>query len=159
MGTYRMSVEFYMTNGQFLSIGQLACSSCKGKNLKGLDFSNSYILPEVGHPLQQMSTEIALPLKAESGDAMQTEAAPHQPQHKKLLIPREIILHRDVVLPSSGSNQAKLATIQPLPQKPQARVAAHTLSPGAPSSSASVAVEFITNIINARFLQSKEGSA
>ena len=103
----RMSVEFYMTNGQFLSIGQLACSSCKGKNLKGLDFSNSYILPEVGHPLQQMSAEIALPLKAESGDAMQTEAAQHQPQHKKLLIPREIILHRDVVLPSSGSNQGR----------------------------------------------------
>merc|ERR1712156_1066063 len=103
------------------------------------DFSNSYILPEVGHPLQQMSTEIALPLKAESGDAMQTEAAQHQPQHKKLLIPREIILHRDVVLRSSGSNQAKLATIQPLPQKPQARVAAHTLSPGA-ASSASVTV-------------------
>ena len=103
-----MSVEFYMTNGQFLSIGQLACSSCKGKNLKGLDFSNSYILPEVGHhPLQQMSAEIALPLKAESGDAMQTEAAQHQPQHKKLLIPREIILHRDVVLPSSGSNQGR----------------------------------------------------
>merc|ERR1719367_2627186 len=40
-----------MTNGQFLSIGQLACSACKAKSLKSLDFSNSFILPDAGHPL------------------------------------------------------------------------------------------------------------
>merc|ERR1719225_1986009 len=51
--TYRMAVEFYMTEGRYLSIGRLACSGCKIKGLKGLDFSNSYLVPESGHPLEQ----------------------------------------------------------------------------------------------------------
>merc|ERR1719284_984494 len=49
----RMAVEFYMTEGKYLSIGRLACSGCKIKGLKGLDFSNSYLVPESGHPLEQ----------------------------------------------------------------------------------------------------------
>merc|ERR550517_763924 len=51
--TYRMAVEFYMTEGKYLAIGRLACSGCKVKGLKGLDFSNSYLVPESGHPLEQ----------------------------------------------------------------------------------------------------------
>ena len=69
-----------MTEGKYLSIGRLACSGCKIKGLKvlislitilrygfqnfvlfdlkpfskqGLDFSNSYLVPESGHPLEQ----------------------------------------------------------------------------------------------------------
>jgi hypothetical protein len=53
-----MAVEFYMTEGKFLSIGRLACSACKGKGLKGLDFSNSYVVPESGqHPLDAVPEE------------------------------------------------------------------------------------------------------
>jgi len=39
--TYRMALEFYMTRGNFLAIGHLACANCKVKTLKGLDFSDS----------------------------------------------------------------------------------------------------------------------
>lgn len=39
--TYRMALEFYMTRGNFLAIGHLACGNCKVKTLKGLDFSDS----------------------------------------------------------------------------------------------------------------------
>ena len=73
-------MEFYMTEGKYLSIGRIACSGCKIKGLKvlillitilrydfqnlvlfdsktfskqGLDFSNSYLVPESGHPLEQ----------------------------------------------------------------------------------------------------------
>ena len=95
-----MSVEFYMTNGQFLSIGQLSCSLCKGKCLKGLDFSNSYILPETGHPLAPSSSVeiVPLPVKSEAVDQV-TEV------NKSSRTTREIILHRDVVLPSSTTSQ------------------------------------------------------
>jgi len=57
----RMAVEFYMTAGKFLSIGLLACSCCKIKTLKGLDFSNSYVLPPNGmHPLDVIQPTVAL---------------------------------------------------------------------------------------------------
>ena len=94
---FRMSVECYMTRGQFLSIGQLACTMCKAKTLKGLDFSNSYILPESGHPLHQPSVEI-IPIKNEL-----VETVPEVTLSK----PREIILHREVVLPSSPTSQGR----------------------------------------------------
>ena len=69
-----------MPEGKYLSIGRIACSGCKIKGLKvlislitilrydfqylglidsktfskqGLDFSNSYLVPESGHPLEQ----------------------------------------------------------------------------------------------------------
>jgi len=131
--TYRMSVEFYMTNGQFLSIGQLACSLCKGKCLKGLDFSNSYILPETGHPLAPSSSVeiVPLPVKSEAVDQV-TEV------NKSSRTTREIILHRDVVLPSSTTSQGKLATIQPLPQipiPPQSKLSVKCLTGSSLSSS------------------------
>ena len=85
-----MSVEFYMTNGQFLSIGQLACSGCKQKSLKGLDFSNSYILPEVGHPL------------------FKPVAEPTSSSGSIKIVPKEIILNKDVVLPSSSVSIGKI---------------------------------------------------
>jgi len=93
--TYRMAVEFYMTEGRFLSIGLLACSSCRTKSLKGLDFSNSYLVPDSGHPLDQKDNEQTEEKKAEK---------------------REVILQPLVI-------QGKLATIQPLPPRPtQAQV-------------------------------------
>ena len=91
-----MSIECYMTRGQNLSIGQLACTMCKAKTLKGLDFSNSYILPESGHPLHQPSVEI-IPIKNEVVDPVVPEVT--------ISRPREIILHREVVLPSSPTSQ------------------------------------------------------
>jgi len=122
--TYRMAVEFYMTNGRFLAIGLLACSHCKIKSLKGLDFSNSYILPETGHPLDPVLP--TLPSQASSVEpAIKRELDEGQDllQGKKLP-PRESPVHREVVLPPNNPNQGKLATIQPLPPRPQAKVLA-----------------------------------
>jgi len=133
--TYRMAVEFYMTNGQFLSIGQLVCSGCKVRSLKGLDFSNSRIIPEVGHPLN--GGDLALPIKKEAEEEVEvrTEECPAKIQ----LLTRDLSVHRDVVLPAVSSAQGKLATIQPiqpLPQRPQARIVA-TSSLNLASASAS----------------------
>ena len=85
-----MSVEFYMTNGQFLSIGQLACSGCRQKSLKGLDFSNSYILPEVGHPLHQPTTTLVGSQEPKSTLVKRTVGGP-----------KEIVLNKDVVFQPS----------------------------------------------------------
>jgi len=117
--TYRMAVEFYMTNGRFLAIGLLACSHCKVKSLKGLDFSNSYILPEVGHPLDPILPAAA----AESSIKREAEEGQDLLQGKRLP-PRESPVHREVILPPNNPNQGKLATIQPLPPRPQAKVLA-----------------------------------
>jgi len=117
--TYRMAVEFYMTNGRFLAIGLLACSHCKVKSLKGLDFSNSYILPEAGHPLDPVLPAAA----AESSIKREVEEGQDLLQGKRLP-PRESPVHREVILPPNNPNQGKLATIQPLPPRPQAKVLA-----------------------------------
>jgi len=117
--TYRMAVEFYMTNGRFLAIGLLACSHCKVKSLKGLDFSNSYILPEVGHPLDPILPASA----AEPSIKREVEEGQDLLQGKRLP-PRESPVHREVILPPNNPNQGKLATIQPLPPRPQAKVLA-----------------------------------
>ena len=97
-----MAVEFYMTNGRFLSIGLLACSHCKLKSLKGLDFSNSYLVPESGgHPLQP-----ALSSPAVKREAEEERGGVGQPQVARLLLrdcpPRTA---RDVVLPPSAGTQ------------------------------------------------------
>jgi len=117
--TYRMAVEFYMTNGRFLAIGLLACSHCKVKSLKGLDFSNSYILPEAGHPLDPVLPASA----AEPSIKREVEEGQDLLQGKRLP-PRESPVHREVILPPNNPNQGKLATIQPLPPRPQAKVLA-----------------------------------
>jgi len=125
--TYRMAVEFYMTNGRFLAIGLLACSNCKIKSLKGLDFSNSYIVPELGHPLhplppiQSSGLEGALPIKLEPEEKVDLLQG-------KILLTRESPIHREVVLPPTNANQGKLATIQPLPPRPLAKVLVSTKS-------------------------------
>lgn len=124
--TYRMAVEFYMTNGRFLAIGLLACSNCKIKSLKGLDFSNSYILPESGHPLNPLNPLPSLPspvLEVEQQIKREPDERVDMLQGKRLL-PRESPVHREVVLPPNNANQGKLATIQPLPPRPQAKVLA-----------------------------------
>jgi len=117
--TYRMAVEFYMTNGRFLAIGLLACSHCKVKSLKGLDFSNSYILPEVGHPLDPI-----LPASAADPSIKREVEEGQDLLQGKRLPPRESPVHREVILPPNNPNQGKLATIQPLPPRPQAKVLA-----------------------------------
>ena len=112
--TYRMSVEFYMTNGQFLSIGQLACSACKAKSLKSLDFSNSFILPDAGHPLANQKpafvcdsqSQVAMSPKKEAEDTVPVPTV-DATKAKPLLIPRDIILSREVVLSPSGFNHGK----------------------------------------------------
>jgi len=101
--TYRMAVEFYMTEGKYLSIGRLACSSCKSKGLKGLDFSNSYLVPEFGHPLDQGREE------------EERSRRGREEEEEKRGEKREVILQP---LPPA---QGKLATIQPLPPRPQPR--------------------------------------
>jgi len=103
--TYRMAVEFYMTAGKFLAIGRLACSNCKAKSLKGLDFSNSYLVPDYGHPLEQGK---------EDDDAIRKGMEEEEEEEKKRTEKREVILQP---IPST---QGKLATIQPLPPRPQA---------------------------------------
>eukprot|EP00090_Calanus_glacialis_P003095 TRINITY_DN1223_c0_g1_i1.p1 TRINITY_DN1223_c0_g1~~TRINITY_DN1223_c0_g1_i1.p1 ORF type:complete len:842 (+),score=128.13 TRINITY_DN1223_c0_g1_i1:33-2528(+) len=121
--TYRMAVEFYMTNGRFLAIGLLACSNCKIKSLKGLDFSNSYILPESGHPLNPLPSLPSPVLEAEQQIKREPDERVDMLQGKRLLL-RESPVHREVVLPPINANQGKLATIQPLPPRPQAKVLA-----------------------------------
>jgi len=122
--TYRMAVEFYMTNGRFLAIGLLACSNCKIKSLKGLDFSNSYILPESGHPLNPLLPPLSSPvLEAEHPIKREPDERVDM-LHGKRLLPRENPVHREVILPPNNANQGKLATIQPLPPRPQAKVLA-----------------------------------
>lgn len=121
--TYRMSVEFYMTNGQFLSIGQLACSSCKAKSLKSLDFSNSFILPDAGHPLNNPKPAFLCDSQSQSviSPKKETEDHPSVPtvdatKAKPLLIPQDIILSREVVLSPSGLNQGKCIPQQTHPR-------------------------------------------
>lgn len=118
-----MAVEFYMTNGRFLAIGLLACSNCKIKSLKGLDFSNSYILPESGHPLNPLPSLPSPVLEVEQQIKREPDERVDMLQGKRLL-PRESPVHREVVLPPNNANQGKLATIQPLPPRPQAKVLA-----------------------------------
>ena len=40
-----MSLENYTTSGNILPIGLLVCAHCKDKCLKGVDFTNSQIVP------------------------------------------------------------------------------------------------------------------
>ena len=100
----RMAVEFYMTNGQFLAIGQLACSGCKAKSLKGLDFSNSRtIVPDTNSP--SLSVDLAGPIKKEAEEEIDIKAE-ETPVQRQMLT-REISVHRDVVLPASTSAQGE----------------------------------------------------
>ena len=92
-----------MTNGRFLAIGLLACSHCKVKSLKGLDFSNSYILPEVGHPLDPILPAAA----AESSIKREVEEGQDLLQGKRLP-PRESPVHREVILPPNNPNQGEM---------------------------------------------------
>ena len=139
-----MAVEFYMTNGEFLAIGQLVCSCCKVKSLKGLDFTNSYIIPEAGHPLQPELTgsppvqELPVAIKKEAEEAVEVRS--DEVPAKRKLVARDLSAHRDVVLPGVPSAPGKpghcqvspsyllftgkLATIQPFPHRAQARIVA-----------------------------------
>merc|ERR1712183_526287 len=123
--TYRMAVEFYMTNGQFLAIGQLACSGCKAKSLKGLDFSNSRTIVPDPSSSSLTTGDLAGPIK--KGAEEEIDINPEETPVQRQMLIREISVHRDVVLPASTSAQGKLAPIQPiqpLPQRPQAKVVA-----------------------------------
>ena len=105
---FRMAVEFYMTNGRFLAIGLLACSNCKIKSLKGLDFSNSYILPESGHPLNPLLPPLSSPvLEAEHPIKREPDERVDM-LHGKRLLPRENPVHREVILPPNNANQGKV---------------------------------------------------
>ena len=109
---FRMAVEFYMTNGRFLAIGLLACSNCKIKSLKGLDFSTSqeYILPEPGHTLNSPQYAASSSLETEPPVKREAYERPEKLPGKRLL-PRESPLHREVILPPSNANQGKLLTL------------------------------------------------
>ena len=101
-----MAVEFYMTNGRFLAIGLLACSNCKIKSLKGLDFSNSYILPESGHPLHPLPPAPSPALEAELPIKREPDERVDMLQGKRLLT-RENPVHREVILPPTNANQGR----------------------------------------------------
>merc|ERR1719422_1767427 len=132
--TYRMAVEFYMTEGKYLSIGRLACSGCKIKGLKGLDFSNSYLVPESGHPLEQEQVR-KRPREEEDEEQRRVMMSPGVrskveqvvEEEKKVVVvtkkreeeEERRMEKREVVLQPVPSTQGKLATIQPLPPRPQ----------------------------------------
>merc|ERR1719210_1101528 len=132
--TYRMAVEFYMTEGKYLSIGRLACSGCKIKGLKGLDFSNSYLVPESGHPLEQEQVR-KRPREEEDEEQRRVMMSPGvrskvelvEEEEKKVVVvtkkeeeeERRMEKREVVVLQPLPSTQGKLATIQPLPPRPQ----------------------------------------
>ena len=100
-----MAVEFYMTNGQFLAIGQLACSGCKVKSLKGLDFSNSRtIVPDTNSP-SLAGGDLAGQIKKEAEEEI--DIKPEETPVQRQMLIREISVHRDVVLPASTSAQGK----------------------------------------------------
>ena len=93
-----------MTNGQFLAIGQLACSGCKAKSLKGLDFSTSRtIVPDTNSPA--LAGDLVGSIKKEVEEEIDSneEETPAQRQ----MLTREISVHRDVVLPASTSAQGE----------------------------------------------------
>jgi hypothetical protein len=124
--TYRMAVEFYMTEGKYLAIGRLACSSCKVKGLKGLDFSNSYLVPESGHPLEQEGRK--RPREGEEEERRATVVRRKEEEGEEEDVrkgrKRDEEEHRrgekrEVVLQPVPPAQGKLATIQPLPPRPQ----------------------------------------
>ena len=115
-------MEFYMTNGEFLAIGQLVCSCCKVKSLKGLDFTNSYIIPEAGHPLQPELTgsppvqELPVAIKKEAEEAVEVRS--DEVPAKRKLVARDLSAHRDVVLPGVPSAPGKtrsLSSVSVLP--------------------------------------------
>jgi len=124
--TYRMAVEFYMTEGKYLAIGRLACSSCKVKGLKGLDFSNSYLVPESGHPLEQEGRKrpredeeeerraTVVRRKEEEGEEGDVRKGRKREEEEDRRGEK-----REVVLQPVPPAQGKLATIQPLPPRPQ----------------------------------------
>lgn len=122
--TYRMAVEFYMTEGKYLAIGRLACSSCKIKGLKGLDFSNSYLVPESGHPLEQEGRK--RPREEEEEERRATVVRRNEEEEEDVRRGRKREEEeerrgekREVVLQPVPPAQGKLATIQPLPPRPQ----------------------------------------
>ena len=89
-----------MTNGQFLAIGQLACSGCKAKSLKGLDFSNSRtIVPDTN------TGDLPGQIKREAEEEI--DINPEETPVQRQMLIREISVHRDVVLPASTSAQGK----------------------------------------------------
>ena len=104
-----------MTNGQFLAIGQLACSGCKAKSLKGLDFSNSRtIVPDTNSPslaggdLGDLA-DLAGPIKKEAEEEM--DVKPEETPLQRQMLIREISVHRDVVLPASTSAQGETSEL------------------------------------------------
>merc|ERR1719341_1547213 len=111
--TYRMAVEFYMTEGKYLAIGRLACSACKVKGLKGLDFSNSYLVPESGHPLEQEGRK--RPREEEEEERRATVVRRKEDEEEEA---RKVKKREEVLQPVPPA-QGKLATIQPLPPRPQ----------------------------------------
>jgi len=124
--TYRMAVEFYMTEGKYLSIGRLACSSCKIKGLKGLDFSNSYLVPESGHPLEQDGRKRPREDEDEERRGLMVRRKEEEEMRKVVKKMKEEEEEeerrgekREVVLQPVPTAQGKLATIQPLPPRPQ----------------------------------------
>jgi hypothetical protein len=42
--SYRVGLEYYMTQGKFLDIGRAVCQNCRVKTLKGFDFSEALII-------------------------------------------------------------------------------------------------------------------
>ena len=118
------------------------------KSLKGLDFTNSYIIPEAGHPLQPELTgspplqDLPVAIKKEVDEEIE-ERSEEAPAKRKLMT-RDLSAHRDVVLPAVPSAKGglgesnissllpsvvlgKLATVQPIqpfPQRAPARIVA-----------------------------------
>jgi len=122
--TYRMAVEFYMTEGKYLAIGRLACSGCKVKGLKGLDFSNSYLVPESGHPLEQEGRKRPREEEEEERRGSVVRRKEDEEEEARKVKKREEEEERrgekrEVVLQPVPPAQGKLATIQPLPPRPQ----------------------------------------
>merc|ERR1712106_1051244 len=68
-------------------------------------------------PLSSSVLEAEHPIKREPDERVDM-------LHGKRLLPRENPVHREVILPPTNANQGKLATIQPLPPRPQAKVLA-----------------------------------
>ena len=94
-----------MTNGQFLAIGQLACSGCKAKSLKGLDFSNSRTIVPDPSSSSLTTGDLAGPIKKEAEEEI--DINPEETPVQRQMLIREISVHRDVVLPASTSAQGE----------------------------------------------------
>jgi len=77
--TYRLGLEYYMTQGKFLQIGLFVCEHCRQRSLKNLDFNDS---GTVQPDSREDDRKVSLPTTLTSSTKPSTNLATIQPVQK-----------------------------------------------------------------------------